>query len=133
MPRSPQGADTVNRHLHAADRSAPSIAHDGLRLLLRWYALLEVEISLARQSLRALLFGTLLLPVLVIVLWSSLIGMLTLATHALIGNWLAAMLLVAGLQLVLTLVLLRRLRSWWHDLSLPQSRAALQRALQRLS
>ena len=48
-------------------------------------------------------------------------------------NWVLALLLGAGVQLLALAILLRQLRRWARDLTLPQSRAALVRAMEHMS
>lgn len=134
MKETPHADAGSKRTRARASRGSPGdIANSGLELLLRWYALLEVEVALARNSLRSLLLGSLALPVLALAAWLSIVAVLAQAAHALLHSWPGALLAVTFVQLALILLLLRSLRRWWRDLTLPQSRAALIRAMQRLS
>jgi hypothetical protein len=102
-------------------------------LLRAWAHLLNLELVLAQRSLHRLLLGTIAVPVIGMSTWLSVSALLVVAIHAYTDSWLLALLLGAGAQSLALALLLQQLRRWTRDLGLPQSRAALARALARMS
>jgi hypothetical protein len=102
-------------------------------LLGAWTRLLHLELALARSSLLWLGIGAIAVPVIGMSAWLGLSALLVATMQAYTDNWGLALLFGAGMQLLALAVLLRQLQVWAHDLSLPQSRAALVQALERMS
>lgn len=116
-----------------SDASLNAIAENAFDVIHCWCTLLKMEVALARRSLRALPIGALVLPVLALSAWLSLIALISVAIYSLTGNWPLALLLGAILQLSLLTQLLRFWLRWSLNFTLPQSRAALRRAMERMS
>ncbi|MDR3387584.1 MAG: hypothetical protein P4L92_11065 [Rudaea sp.] len=114
------------------DATLSAVAQSALRLAHYSRALFVAEVALARSSLRALLVGAFVLPVLALSAWLALVALFADAVHIFSGSWLFATLVVAVLQVLLVALLLRFLRRWSRDLTLPQSRAAILRVLERM-
>lgn len=102
-------------------------------LVQAWANLLGQEFALAQRSLRRCLVGIVALPVAALGVWLSLSALLVAAAFSYSGNWFVALLLGTGAQALVLGLLLRQLRHWARDLSLPQSRAALVRAMERMT
>lgn len=102
-------------------------------LLRAWTTLLNFELILARRSLGWLLIGVVTVPVIGLGTWLGLCAVLVATAQAYTHDWALALLLGSGVQLLALAILLHRLRRWAHDLTLPQSRAALAQAMERMS
>ena len=102
-------------------------------LLRAWTSLLNFELILARSSLRRLLIGMIAVPVIGLSTWLGLCALLVAAAQAYTHDWTLALLLGCGVQLLVLAILVHRLRCWAKDLTLPQSRAALAQAMERMS
>jgi len=98
-----------------------------------WSALLNSELALAQHSLRLLLLGALAVPVIGLGAWLGLCALLVALAQMATGSLALALLVGVAVQMLALLVLVRQLRRWSHDLTLPQSRAALFRAVGKMS
>jgi hypothetical protein len=116
-----------------AEEQVASQAASVADLLRAWTTLLNFELILARRSLRWLLIGVIAAPVIGLGTWLGLCALLVATAQAYTHDWALALLLGSGVQLLALAILLHRLRCWAHDLTLPQSRAALARAMERMS
>ncbi len=114
------------------DTAAP-LASSAVNLISAWSSLLNLELALARRSLRWLLIGAIAIPVVALGAWIGLGALLVAAAHVYTHSWLLALLLGASVQLLVFAILLHLIRRWLRDLSLPQSRKALTRAMERMS
>lgn len=114
------------------DEATVSPTTGTLDLLRAWSRLLNLELALAQRSVRWLLVGTLAVPVVGLGAWLGLCALLVAVAHIYTGNWLLAVLIGAGAQFLTLGLMLQQLRRWIHDLTLPQSRAALVRMAERL-
>lgn len=132
--------DTPLNETGAATEAAGSTATqpgDGaattVDLLRAWSGLLNSELALARQSVRLLLLGALAVPIIALGAWLGLCALLVALAQMYTHSLVLALLIGAAVQVLALAVLLRRLRRWSHDLTLPQSRAALLRAVEKMS
>lgn len=107
-----------------------ALAENAASVLRAGRELFEAEIATARGSLRALAFGAVVAPVLLLGLWFSALALLLIGLQAAGLGWLAASLLTCAVQILLLWTLLRAARRWSSDLSLPRSRAFLLRLTQ---
>lgn len=98
-----------------------------------WAALLTRELALAQRSLRWLLIGAIIATIAALGIWLSLSAMLIAFAYLYTNSWLLALLLGTGMQSLALAMLLRQLQRWARDLTLPQSRAVLVRAMERMS
>lgn len=107
-------------------QSTPGLVASSEELVSAWLKLLQNEAVIAKHSLLFLGVGALVfLPVIVLGSWIGFNVLLVLALERLTQNWPNAIAVVCALQFLLLGTLLYRMRRWWHDLTLPQSRAAL--------
>jgi len=104
-----------------------------VHLVRAWSTLLESELLLARRSVSCLLFGALALPVIGLGVWFALNALLVALMQIYTQSQVLSLLLEFGLQLAALALLLHLLRRWLRDLTLPQSRAALARAMEKMS
>jgi len=120
------GADPVS----AAAPHEPGVtdlARDAIAFGRAWLNLVAGEAALAKINLFRLLLGALLILAVAIGLIASIDAVAAVLLFVLCGNWLIAVVSTAILNVVLLVVLLWLVRSWWRTLSLPQSRQALSR------
>jgi hypothetical protein len=128
-----QAAPAIGDATASLTQTAAPLASAAVDLVQAWAGLLDQELALARRSLRWCLIGAVTLPVAALGLWLSLGALLVAAAYVCSGNWFVALLLGAGVQALVLALLLRRLRHWSRDLTLPQSRAALLHAMERMT
>jgi hypothetical protein len=116
-----------------ATPSLGDVAASGSQLLRAWVDLFDREFRLARRSLLYLVVSAVVFPIIAFSAWLALSAALVGILERFTGGWLSALSAVAGVQLIAIGILLLLMRRWWRDLTLPQSRAALVRAMERLS
>jgi Putative Actinobacterial Holin-X, holin superfamily III len=117
----------------SAAPSLSDVAASGSQLLRAWVDLFDREFRLARRSLLSLVVSAVLLPVIVFSAWLAINAALVGVLERFTGGWLSAISATAAIQLIAIGTLVLLMRRWWRDLSLPQSRAALVRAMERLT
>jgi len=128
----------VNESGAAADEAitAPHLAATaaGVAQLVRaWTTLLESELAVARRSIGRLLLGVIALPVIGLGVWFGLNALLVAVAQIYTHSLVVSLLLVCAVQLTALALLLFLLRRWLRDFTLPQSRAALARSMEKLS
>ncbi len=129
-PEVPAASDATA----APGEESPASLATAVADLVRAFAkLLNLELTLARRSLRWLLIGAIAIPVIGLSTWLSLSALLVALVHMYTSSWLLALLSGTGVQCLALAVLLLKLRRWARDLTLPQSRAALAQAMERIS
>lgn len=102
-------------------------------LLHAWSRLLTLELALARDSLLRLIIGWIAATVIAFSAWLGLDALLVALVQTYTNSWSLALAVGAGLQLLALAILQHHLRRWARDLTLPRSRAALTRAMERMS
>jgi len=102
-------------------------------LLRAWSTLLESELALARASIGWLLIGVLVVPVAALGAWFGLNALFVAVAQTYTDSLVLALLLTFGVQLLALALLLFQLRRWMRDLTLPHSRAALGRAMEKMT
>lgn len=108
-------------------------AGDVANLVRAWSALFESELAVARQSLGSLLIGAILVPAAALSAWLGLNALFVVAAQVYTGSLALALLLTFGAQLLALALLLHWLRRWARDLTLPHSRGALARIVEKTS
>lgn len=98
-----------------------------------WSGLLSRELVLARNSLRWLLVGAIALAVIGLSVWLGLSALLVAVVHIYISSWPLAILIGVAAQVIALAIVLYWMRRWLRDLTLPQSRAALMHAVERMT
>lgn len=112
--------------------SPVSLATTVANLVHAWASLLNLEVALARRSLRWLLIGAIAIPVICLSTWLGVSALLVAFMYMYTKSWLLALLFGCGVQCLALAIVLRQLRRWVRDLTLPQSRASLTQAMERL-
>lgn len=115
------------------EESPVSLATTVADLVHAWANLLNLEVALARRSLRWLLIGAIAVPVISLSAWLGLSALLVAFMYMYTRSWLLALLFGSGVQCLALAIVLRQLRRWVRDLTLPQSRASLAQAMDRMS
>ncbi len=128
-PDAPPPVDTSEA---ARETSLRDIAHESIEYLRNLAQLFLGEIEIARGSFTRLLIAGALIPVFLLTIWAA----LNLLLAALVARWLQdwlygyiAILIVNGALVTAFVIGVRR---WKRDLTLPRSRAALARLLEKL-
>lgn len=128
----PDTAPPVDTSEAAQETSLRDIAHEGIEYLRNLAQLFLGEIEIARGSFTRLLIAGALIPVFLLTIWAA----LNLLLAALVARWLQdwlygyiAILIVNGALVTAFVIGVRR---WKRDLTLPRSRAALARLLEKL-
>jgi hypothetical protein len=132
VPGSPAQVAADETVTPPKDSIAP-LAAGAADLISAWSRLLNLELVLARRSFGWLLIGAIAVPVIGFSVWVALSALLVAVVHIYTNSWLLALLFGAGMQLLLLAILLRQMRRWFRDLTLPQSRAALVQAMECMS
>jgi hypothetical protein len=116
----------------AEEASLRKIAHEGIEYLRNLTQLFLGEVKIARGSFVRMLVAGALIPVFLLTIWTTLNVLLA----ALVARWLGdaiygylAILLINGLLVAIMVMSLMR---WKRDLTLPRSRDALARLLERI-
>lgn len=125
----PMSADAAPR----LDNPADTLMASAWVFAQSWSTLLQAEMALARRSLNLLLFGAVALPVVALGVWIGSGALLALVIHAIGCSWLMSVAVDVAIQLALLALLLRSVRQWWRNLTLPRSRAALMKTAELLS
>jgi hypothetical protein len=115
-----------------ADDSVAPLIGGATDVVQAWARLLDLELALAHRSMRWLAVGALALPIVGLGVWFASSALGVVLVHAATGNWVQALALAALGQALALALLLRALRGWLRDLTLPQSRAALRQVMERL-
>jgi hypothetical protein len=109
------------------------LARDTSDYVRAWSSLLASETRLARISLVRLAFAALVIPALALVICVALDAFLATVLNHWLRDWSICLAIVLFLDLVGLCALLMAMRRWWHNLSLPRSRSALTRLLERMA
>jgi hypothetical protein len=120
-------------HATAAPETIAATAGGVADLLRAWSSLLESEMALARSSIGWLLIGAILVPVAALSTWLGLDALFVAVARTYTNSLVLALLLAFGVQLLALALLSYQLRRWMRDLTLPHSRAALARAMEKMS
>ena len=115
------------------DDTVAPLAEGAVDVMLAWARLLNLELTLAQHSLHRLLIGAIALPVVGLSAWLGLSVLLVAAVHIYTDSWLVALASGTLVQWLTLAILMLQLRHWARDLTMPQSRAALVRAMKSMS
>jgi len=139
----PKGMDCSDQSTHsvppdqiagaaASAASLGDVALDTSHYVRAWSALFASETRLAGASMLHLAFAALVVPALALMICATLDALLAALLQRWVHDWSSAIGIVLCLNLVALYGLLRAMRNWWRDLSLPRSRAALVQLFERL-
>lgn len=117
----------------SASPSFAGLAADAADLARAACNLVESELALTRRSLRRVVAGALVLPILAAGLWLGANGLLVALLHTFGCGWSVAFAIDVGFQFGVLFALLWALRHWLHEMSFPNSRRALDRIRREFS
>ena len=129
--------DHVTHSVPEAD--APSVAsignlaHDTSDYLHAWSSLLASETRLARVSAVRLAFAALIIPALALGICITCEALIAAVLNRWLHDWSSCIAITLFLDLIALCGLLVFMRRWWRNLSLPHSRGALARLLERMA
>lgn len=115
------------------DASLRDLAHDSSEYVRCWSALVASETRLAQAGIVRLVFASLILPALVLAVVLSADAMIACVANRWFNDWSSSVGLTLVLDLMAVYGLIVAMRRWLANLSLPRSRRALSRMLERLA
>jgi hypothetical protein len=116
----------------ADEASLRNIAHEGIEYLRNLVQLFLGEVEIARGSFKLLLIAAVLIPVFSLTIWATLNVLLGALVARWLHDWLYGYLAILIVNLALVGVFFVGVLRWKRDLTLPRSRAALARLLERI-
>ncbi|MEP6483928.1 MAG: hypothetical protein ABJB01_05720 [Rudaea sp.] len=116
----------------AEEASLRKIAHEGIEYLRHLTQLFLGEVKIARGSFVRMLAAGAFIPVLLLTIWATLNVLLAALVARGLGDPIYGYLAILLVNGVLVAFLLASLRRWKRDLTLPRSRDALARLLERI-
>ena len=136
MDRANQPTQSVPpERLAGAASSAASlgdVALDTSHYVRAWSALFASETRLAGASMLHLVFAALVVPALALMICATLDALLAALLQRWVHDWPSSIGIVLCVDLAALYGLVRAMRGWWRDLSLPRSRAALVQLFEHL-
>lgn len=114
-----------------SDASIRTLAQEGLDYLRSFLQLVLGETAVARISLRRLLLAALIVPAVALTVWFAFNALIAALIERWLHSWIAAVAIVFVLDIAMLAAFLFLMQRWWRDLSLPRSRAALARLMDR--
>lgn len=115
------------------DASLRDLASDSSDYARCWSALVASESRLAQVSVVRLVFAALVLPALALAVFVSADALLTCILQRWIGDWSTSVGITVVVDLCCLYGLIVAMRIWLRNLSLPRSRRALTRLLERMA
>jgi hypothetical protein len=128
-PETPSPAEPSET---AQDASLRDIAHEGIEYLRNLAQLFLGEVEIARGSFTRLLIAGALIPVFLLTIWSALNLLLGALVARWLQDWLYGYLAILIVNVALVTVFVIGVKRWKRDLTLPRSRAALARLLEKI-
>jgi hypothetical protein len=116
----------------AQDASLRDIAHEGIEYLRNLAQLFFGEVEIARGSFTRLLIAGALIPVFLLTIWAALNLLLGALVARWLQDWLYGYLAILIVNVALVTVFVIGVKRWKRDLTLPRSRAALARLLEKI-
>lgn len=113
------------------EASLTTLAQEGIEYLRNFVQLLLGETALAGNSLRRLLVSALVVPAIVLSTWLALNALVAALLQRWLQDWIAAVAIVLAFDVATLALFWLAMRRWWRDLSLPRSRAAIARLMDR--
>ena len=114
------------------EASLRNIAHEGIEYLRNLVQLFLGEVEIARGSFKRLLVAAVLIPVFSLTIWATLNVLLGALVARWLHDWLYGYLAILIVNLALVGAFFVGVMRWKRDLTLPRSRAALARLLERI-
>jgi hypothetical protein len=128
-PETPPPVETSDASQEASLRD---IAHEGIEYLRNLAQLFFGEIEIARGSFTRLLIAGALIPVLLLTIWATLNILLAALVARWLHDWMYGYLAILIVNVALVAAFVIGVKRWKRDLTLPRSRAALARLLEKL-
>ncbi len=116
----------------ADDASLRNIAHEAIEYLRNLAQLFLGEVEIARGSFTRLLIAGALIPVFLLSIWAALNLLLGALVARWLHDWLYGYLAILIVNIALVVAVVFGVIRWKRDLTLPRSRAALARLLERI-
>ena len=120
---SPQAGD---------DATFAKVVHDGADYVRTLLHLFLGELQIARGSFVRMLVAGALIPVFLLTIWSALNLLVAAIVSRVLNDWIYGYLTILLLNGILVWVSVKALKRWKRDLTLPRSRDALARLLDRI-
>lgn len=137
MDRADQTATSLpgNRQSGDGDIAATlgELALDTSQYVRAWSTLLSSETRLAGASVVRLGLALLVVPAIALVICVTLDALLAALLQRWLHDWSSCIAIVLCFNLACLYGLLRAMRTWWRNLSLPRSRAALVHLFERMA
>jgi hypothetical protein len=132
IPTPAPDAAHVSPTESAEDASLRKIAHEAIEYARHLIQLLMGEVQIARGSFVRILVAGALIPVFLMTIWAALNLLLAALVARWLGDWIYGYLSIFVINAALVGILVLGLVRWKRDLTLPRSRAALARLLERI-
>ena len=116
----------------AQETSLRDIAHEGIEYLRNLAQLFLGEVEIARGSFTRLIIAGALIPVFLLTIWAALNLLLGALVARWLQDWLYGYLAILIVNVALVTVFVIGVKRWKRDLTLPRSRAALARLLEKI-
>ena len=130
---SAEPSASVDTGARLGDLKLGDLTTDASNYVRAWSGLLASETRLAGVSLVRLVFGLLVVPALALGIFLSVDALLAAILQRWLHDWASSVAIVLLFNLACLCVLLVAIRHWWRNLSLPRSRAALVKMLERMT
>jgi hypothetical protein len=114
------------------DAAFTKVVQDGADYVRTLLHLFLGEVQIARGSFVRMLAAGALIPVFLLTIWSALNLLVAAIVARVLGDWIYGYLAILLLNGILVWVSVRALKRWKRDLTLPRSRDALARLLERI-
>jgi hypothetical protein len=116
----------------ADDATFAKLAHEGAEYVRTLLHLFLGEVQIARGSFVRMLVAGALIPVFLLTIWSALNLLVAAIVARVLNDWIYGYLTILVLNGILVWLAVKGLKRWKRDLTLPRSRDALARLLERI-
>jgi hypothetical protein len=116
----------------ADDASFAKLAHEGVEYARTLLELFLGEVQIARGSFVRMLVAGALIPVFLLTIWTALNLLVAAIVARVLGDWMYGYITILVLNGILVWLSVMGLKRWKRDLTLPRSRDALARLLERI-
>jgi hypothetical protein len=114
------------------DATFAKLVHEGAEYVRTLLHLFLGEVQIARGSFVRMLVAGALIPVFALTIWSALNLLVAAIVARVLNDWIYGYLSILLLNAVLVWIAVKGLKRWKRDLTLPRSRDALARLLERI-
>ena len=116
----------------ASDVTFSKLAQEGVDYVRGLVQLFLGEVQIARGSVVRMLVAGALIPVFLLTIWTALNLLIAAIVSRVLNDWIYGYLVILLLNGILVWVFVMGLKRWKRDLTLPRSRDALARLLERI-